>query len=186
MLWSNVDANTGAPKFQVGASRASGVKVTGDGAYQNVATGVFVSGQQVGVFGVDAAESANTGSEGHKVTHAGWVKRIVGTGPVGSITIVSGGAGYASNGFLVFTGGGGQNANASFISNGSNITSIIINDGGFNFNTAPTVRANLANTVIATFTVTMGGRANRVGYETLVAMGSMTPGANTDNSYFLP
>lgn len=187
-LWNNTDANTGAPKFQVGVDIGAGVKANGLVAYQNVTTGVFVSGQKVGVFGVDSSEKSNTASEGPKVTHAGWVKRTVGTGFIQSIAVSNGGANYNANGFILFTGGGGSGANASFTINtvSNTINSVTVVNRGSNYNAAPTVAAGVANTTPATFTVTMGGRTGRITYETLVAMGSMTPGANTDNGYFLP
>jgi hypothetical protein len=191
-LWSNNGLANGAPKFAVAAG-AKDIAVANNtvagtvncqAAFQNVSSSVYVQGQQVGVFAVDTAESANTTGEGRSVTHAGWVKRTVGTGGVSSITITNAGGGY-SNGWIVFSGGGGVNANASFTVNGSgNITSIIVRDPGHSYNTAPTAIANTSNSVAATLTVVLGGRAGRKTYETLVAMGSMSPGANTDNTYF--
>ena len=193
-LWSNVDANTGAPKHLIGTgigakniatanATVAGV-LTGDQVYQNVSTSVFVSGMKLGMFGVDAVEKSNTVGEGPKTTHAGWVLRKEGTGFIESITVSVPGAGY-SNGFLTFSGGGGANANASILTNGSgNVISVTINDRGAGYNAAPVLVANIANTAIATFVTTMGGRTGRKTYETLVAMGSMTPGANTDNAYF--
>ena len=191
-LWSNNGLANGAPKFAVAAgakdiavanSTVAGT-VNCQAAFQNVSSSVLIQGQQVGIFAVDAAESANTTGEGRKVTHAGWVRRIVGTGGVQSVTIVAAGGGY-SNGFLTITGGGGVNANVSIVTNGAgNVVSTIINNPGHSYNTAPTLVANISNTVIASFTAVMGGRVGRKTYETLVAMGSMLPGANTDNVYF--
>lgn len=193
-LWSNVDANTGAPKHLIGTgigakniatanATVAGV-LRGDEAYQNVSTSVFVSGMKLGVFGVDAAEKSNTTGEGPKTTHAGWVVRKEGTGFINSVTISTPGAGY-SNGYVVITGGGGSNANISFtVNGGGNIVSVLINNQGAGFNTAPVLVANTANTAVASLVAVMGGRTGRKTYETLVAMGSMTPGANTDNAYF--
>ncbi len=193
-LWTATDSNTGAPKFLLGGSGEKNIAtanntvagtINGDRAYQNVSSSVFVQGAQVGIFGVDAVEAANTTGEGRNITHAGWIKRIVGTGSIQNISIDTAGGGY-SNGFLTISGGGGVNANVSFLTNGAgNVVSININDRGHSYNTAPSiVGPNTANTINATFTATMSGRVGRKTYETLVAMGSMTPGSNTDNQYF--
>src|SRR6187549_2660983 len=124
-LWSNNGLANGAPKFSVAAGAkdiaAANNTVAGtvncQTAFQNVSSSVYIQGRQIGVFAVDTAESANTTGEGRNVTHAGWVRRSVGTGGVASITIgANNGAGY-SNGFIVFSGGGGVNANASFTVN---------------------------------------------------------------------
>ena len=266
-LWNMTDANTGAPKFALYSGL--GVSANGKVLFDNVQTSALVSGVALGVFGVDASEKSNTSFEGPGMTHAGWVSRKAGTGPVESVTIVSGGKGYA-NGFLTITGGGEANnsanasytvrangsvdgidittpgagydntaansyltitgggtgnsaANASFTVNAAgNIVSVIINNGGSNYDSVPTVRSLAANTeqavflatlntgVItavtlvtagnsyvstptatvansnaqATFAVTMGGRANRREYITLVAAGSMASDnvANNDDA----
>ncbi len=191
-LWNSTDANTGAPKFLLGdglknlatANATVQGNVTGKDAYQNTSSGVFRSGQAIGVFGVDAYEKSNTSGEGPKCTHAGWVRRRQGTGGVISIAIGSSGGGYSGNGFLTITGGGGANANASYIVSGGNIVSVILNSQGYGYLTAPTVVANATNTAAATFTATLGGRAGRKTYEVLVAMGSMSRDANTDDTIF--
>ena len=45
--------------------------------FGNTTSGAFISGKKVGVFGVDAAEAANTAKG---IAHAGWVLRTEGTG----------------------------------------------------------------------------------------------------------
>lgn len=77
-LWSNVDSNTGAPKFAVAGGL--GVAANGDALYANTTTGAFVSGAAVGVFGVDANEIALANNAASKPAHAGWVLRKTGTG----------------------------------------------------------------------------------------------------------
>lgn len=193
-LWSATDANTGAPKFAV----ASGLGSSANGltAYQNVQSGAFVAGACVGVFGVDANEASNTSFEGSDVTHAGWVLRKEGTGGVITITVTNVGTNVNSgaNGWLIFTGGGnGSGVNAAYTVNAANancISTITIANPGTGYNLAA-ITANVGNTlgtggasynVKPTFTVTVGGRAGRVQYETLVAMGSMSRDANTDDT----
>lgn len=180
-LWSNTDANTGAPKYA--AAGGLGVSANGFTLYGNTTSGAFVTGAAVGVFGVSAAETLNTTGEGPKVPHAGWNLRKAGTGPVETITISGGNVNYNVNGFLTFTGGGGGGANASYTVNTTTntITTITINNGGVGYVSAPTATAaNATGVNSATFTLTMGGRCGRVQYETLVAMGSQNDGTSDD------
>ena len=80
-LWSNTDANTGAPKFGFitpnFTTSANGLQM-----YANTQTSAFVAGANVGVFGVDTNEMANTSatSVASRPAHAGWVLRTAGTG----------------------------------------------------------------------------------------------------------
>lgn len=78
-LWSNQDANTGAPKFTL---TGIGMPVLANNStlYANNTPSAFKTGITLGVFGVDANEIRLANNAGNKPTHAGWVKRIVGTG----------------------------------------------------------------------------------------------------------
>jgi hypothetical protein len=153
------------------------------------------------VFGVSVTEAANTLGDGKKVAHAGWVQQTIGTGPIASITITSGGSGINASGFLsvsAVTGAGSANANISyFIANSQNtlqsfstnpawnvVTRVVVNSPGAGYSDVPTVLYLGANTTRPTFAVTLGGRAGRRSYETLVAMGSMTGDNPADNTYF--
>ena len=79
-----------------------------------------------------------------------------------TITVGSGGAGAGLTGTTA--------ANAQiFVNTAGYIVNVTVNSGGSYANT-PVATANQGN---AAFTITMGGRANRVQQETLVAMGSM-------------
>ena len=137
------------------------------------------------VYGVTAAEAANTSGDGKKVAHAGWVQQSVGTGPISSIAINIGGAGY-SNGFLTIGGTtGGTGANAAFTVNATGaITTITLNAGGSGFNAAPTISGTGVNTAIAQMTATLGGRGGRRFYETLVASGSISGNNQLNNTFF--
>jgi len=268
-LWSMVDANTGAPKNNL--QHFGTVSANGFQLYQNTQVGAFVANEAVGVFGLDAREKSNAQHEGPIATHAGWVLRKQGTGPLLSVTItnagkgltgnatakylsitggglsntqanasftvqangsidtavpaagpVANGVGYAQNGFCSIVGGGTGNnqlANIAYTKNAAgNIALLTINNGGANFDSNPTVVPLGTNTGVATIVVTtntgtitavtvavpgsytntatlviapvtltyntlptfagvLGGRANRVHYEVLVAAGSM----GTDN-----
>lgn len=190
-LWGMTDFANNAPKFQV----ASGLGISANGGvlFDNVQTGAFKSGIGIGVFGVDAREATNTQFEGANTTHAGWVKRTVGTGYVVSVAVTNGGTGYTPGpGWITFSGGGTSNtsANALFQVNAAgSVANVTINatatlsGGGANYNAAPTANATVAYTTPAVFVVTTGGRIGRRSYETLVASGSMgfDGTANTDD-----
>jgi hypothetical protein len=105
------------------------------------------------------------------MAHAGWVQRTAGMGPV--LTITANAGSFGTNSFVTFAGGGTgatvANATVAVNTNGS-IRTITLNSGGL-YLTTPTAVPTSGN---GAFTLTMGGRANRTQYETLVATGSMT------------
>lgn len=100
---------------------------------------------------------------------------------VSAVAITNGGAGY-SNGYLIFTGGNGSGANASYLTNtaGSIVSVTLLTSGGGWGSTPPTAdgvdgtaatfNITMANGSNAIFSTVMGGRANRVQVETLVAL----------------
>ncbi len=77
-LWGNTDANTSAPKYAPNYVRISPNANNVNALYGNTTSDVFVTGQTIGLFGVDVNEeqAANTGAP----QHAGWVLRKVGSG----------------------------------------------------------------------------------------------------------
>ena len=153
-------------------------------------------------FGVSATEE--TAQTKYPAQHAGWVSLKVGTGPIKSISVVNGGQGINSAGFLLLTDtsakGSGATANISYtIANSQNtlqssssnaylnaIATLTIVDGGSGWSNASeiTVTTNGANITAPTFSITLGGRAGRRQNETLVAMGSITLDDPKDNVYF--
>lgn len=173
-LNGSIDQANNAPKYAVAGGL--GVSANGKTLFGNTTISAYVTNTAIGVFGVDAVEAGVSG-EGKKVAHAGWNLRKNGTGPVKTITITNAGTDYKTNGWVTFSGGGGSGANASYTVNTTTntVSSITLVSGGSNYTGTPT--ANIANAngvVTAVLAVTMGGRAGRVHYETLVAMGSMT------------
>jgi len=177
-LWGSLDASNNAPK-QTDTTGYGGTtpQVTANGQvyYANTAIGAYSARQAIGIFGVDASEQGTATAATGVPQHAGWVIRKVGTGPIVSITANAGAVG--TNSFITFSGGNGIDGSGSTAANASvsvntagYITSITINNPGLYANT-PVATPASGNAV---FTVTMGGRANRVQTETLVAMGSMT------------
>ena len=192
-LWTNLDGITGngKPKYANTTYRISNSTINGSEANTAKYYGA--------VYGVSATEAANTLVDGKKVAHAGWVSQKIGTGPIASVTIVNGGQGYNSAGYIVVSGGGDGTVNLAYtIANSRNtlqtyssnsywntIATVVIHSPGAGFNVAPTLTPNGPNSAnFATFSVTLGGRAGRVNYETLVAMGSMTGDDTGDDKYF--
>jgi hypothetical protein len=195
-LWGNIDYSNGnnKPKFANTTNVWSVSTIHGSKA--NTAK---YYGQ---VVGVSATELPNASVPG--VAHAGWVSQKVGTGPISSINLISGGAGYNSSGYFTIsddsvTGTGiGANisysiANAlnvlqSYSSNAWNNTIVSINvvSGGSGYSNSSAITLSVAGTPIteASYTVVLGGRGDRVNYETLVAMGSVSGDDPRDNVWF--
>jgi hypothetical protein len=184
-LWGNLDAANNAPKSGATAGVGGTPQVTSNTQvyYANTKASSFVIGTAVGVFGVDASEQAtsatDTGLTGHP-QHAGWVMRKTGMGAIATITANSGAVGVNSS--ITFAGGQGKDGSGATsaaatisVNTAGYITTITVSNPGLYANT-PVATPNTGNAV---FTVTMGGRANRVSTETLVAMGSMTGDGDT-------
>ena len=173
-LWGNLDGPTGNNKPN----------------YANVAS----------TLGVSVTEQSNTQAiaAGNLPAHSGWVSQTIGTGGIATITISSGGTGINAAGFLTISGGGGTGANVSYTTANSQNTlqsfstnpalnvlaTIVINNPGTEFTSAPTVTYTGANTTLPTATATVGGRAGRKFYETLVATGTIAGDDTADDTYF--
>ncbi len=191
-LWGNLDASNNAPNFSGLTGYKSSTSLANsqiDGIFGNTTISQTRSNVVFGVFGVDATEANSTLSsgDGRNVTHAGWVARTVGTGPVESIT----GVGLSSNGFITFIGGS-SGAAAGMTGNVAANAQVYVNTAGWLVNVTMRTAGSYANTPNVVFpsgnvvpTVTMGGRANRVTQETIVAMGSIYGDATTaeDSNY---
>jgi hypothetical protein len=171
-FWTMTDANTGVPLFAPTALQLAPTRANANVIYANSNTAQAFSAA-VGVWGVDTEEAANTQvtPAAGKMAHAGWVQKTSGMGPVLTITANSGA--YGTNSFVTFSNGGtgntAANATVAVAQNGL-ILSVTLNSGGL-YMTTPTAVPASGN---AAFTLTMGGRANRAQYETLVAAGSIT------------
>ena len=174
-LWGNLDGVTGNSKPKYANTSPTSSKSTINGSAANTV-------QYYGnVWGVSKTEMAAAAANSHP-QHAGWVSQKIGTGPVKSLNITAAGSGY-SNGYLTFTNGGGTGANASVSVNATGaIVSVTLNNGGSGYTSAPTI--TLSGGANGSVTTTVGGRAGRISYETLVAMGSITGDNAADNTYF--
>lgn len=187
-LWGKNDSAADSTKFapaQVNRAPTSANKTT---LFGNTTTGTWQNNntamkKAVGQFGVSAAEAANTAGEGKKVAHAGWNLRTRGVGPLTTITVATAGRLYAnSDTFSIAAGTGGTAATGNVVTNATgNVVSYSVSNWGANFNAAaPTVTITTSTGTGASITAVAGGRAGRIQYETLVAMGSITGDASDD------
>lgn len=171
-FWNMTDANTGVPIFTPADLKLEPTRANANVIFANANVAQAFS-MAVGVYGVDTEEATNTQvtPAATKMAHAGWVERKAGMGAV--LTISSNSGAYGTNSFVTFAGGGtgntAANATVAVASNGL-IQSVTLNSGGL-YITTPTATPVSGN---AAFTLTMGGRANRTQYETIVATGNIT------------
>jgi hypothetical protein len=196
-LWGLSDnaansVKTVASSIEAGAG-ATAITANNTALYGNVSVGVFPTTYPikaaVGQFGVSYQEMANTAGERNAVCHAGWNIRRAGTGPVRSITVSAGGVGY-NNTDIINISGGQVNAAATPVTNSTgSIVSVIVTTPGTGFANVSSATIAITNSTAgasagsnATLVPVMGGRAGRVTYESIVAMGSMSNGA-TDDTY---
>jgi hypothetical protein len=184
-LWGNVDASNNAPNFS--GLTGYDTSTTGESLANSQPSSVFGNtyasatrtNVEFGVFGIDAVEEGLI-TDGQP-THAGWVARTKGMGPIDSITANTdavGPAATAASYTLVLSGGGTNNTSAQVVVTTAatgRISSISITNAGL-YSGTPTTNT-FGNTA---FTITMGGRNGRTTFETLVAMGSMTGDASDD------
>ena len=178
-LWGNKDQANNSPAFATTSVNLAPTAANANTLFNNVTLGDFdnngvAMNVAVGQFGVDVSEAANTTTEGTKVAHAGWNLRTAGAGPLTGVVVAAAGAGYANSDTYVIAGS--TNATGNLVTNATgNVVSFTTTSGGGVFTSAtPTVTITTAAGVGASLTATAGGRAGRVSYETLVAMGSIT------------
>lgn len=171
-LWTMTDANTGVPIYAATALNLAPTRANSNVVYANANVSQTQS-EAFGVYGVDTQEATNTQvtPAANKMAHAGWVQRTASMGPI--LTISANASSFGTNSFVTFSGGGTgatvANATVAVNSNGL-IRAVTLNSAGL-YLTTPTAVPVSGN---AEFTLTMGGRANRTQYETLVATGSIT------------
>jgi hypothetical protein len=77
-LWSNTDANTSVPKFAPSLVNLTNTQNNSNLMYANTTAGAFITGETIGVFGVDATEQSVAANP--KGGHAGWVLLTTGSG----------------------------------------------------------------------------------------------------------
>lgn len=198
-LWGSIEHASGnqKPVFANTSNATSSSTINGSIANTNAGYG--------NVIGISTNEKSNASGDGAKLTHSGWVSQKIGTGPVTAVAIATRGTGLNTTGFLVVTDtsvhGQGASLNVSYTIantlnllqassslpslNGINTVTIVSGGSGWSNATLMSVKvSDAANTTQPTFTFTLGGRAGRVSYETLVATGSITGDDPRDDGYF--
>jgi hypothetical protein len=184
-LWGNVDASNNAPNFS--GLTGYDTSTTGESLANSQPSSVFGNtymsatrtNVEFGVFGIDTTEEGLI-TDGQP-THAGWVARTKGSGPIVSVTANTDAVGPAASActYTLVLSGGGTNNTAAQVSVTTaatgRISSISVSNAGL-YTGTPTTNT-FGNTA---FTITMGGRNGRTTFETLVAMGSMTGDASDD------
>ena len=192
-LWGFHDNANNAPKQSATAGYGGNTpQVTSNAQvyFSNTRSGAFITGSAIGVFGVDAYEQINAKASANTLLgvpqHAGWVIRKTGMGPITAISANAGSVG--ANSLITFSQGLGRDGSQLGVSNAvasisvntaGYITAVTLTSGGLYANT-PIATANSGN---ASFTITMGGRANRVTTETIVAMGTIQDRDSGSNVY---
>ena len=180
-LWGNLDASNNAPQFSGLGGYKTSINIANaqiTQVFNNATISATETDVALGVFAVDTVEIADVSVESHSGAHAGWIARRAFTGPVVSISANAGAV--AVNSYITFSGG---SAGAGDLTTGNTAANarIYVNTAGYIVNVTLLTAGSYANTPVATanqgnaaFTITMGGRANRVQQECLVAMGSIT------------
>lgn len=196
-LWGNKDypASNQKPVFANTTTTTSNSVINGTSA--NVVYGT--------VAGVSATEMTTNATKIPVPQHAGWVANKIGTGPITSVTVGAGGSGINAAGFIVIADGSalgqGTGGNLSYtIANTQNtlqaystnsawngVATVTVVNGGSLYSNSGAITYNVsstANTTQPTLTFVLGGRAGRIQTETLVAMGSVTLDAPSDNAFY--
>lgn len=198
-LWGNIDNSANSVKWATSYVNLPFNTNNQANLYQSNTVSKFLNnnvaiGRAIGQFGVSAAEASNTTGEGTRITHAGWNLRTEGTGPLLSITVTAPGGSYTNANILtVRAGTGGVNGIANLVTTGlGNVVGYSVNTvsnpaatlGSGYVSATPTVTITTSTGSGATITSAAGGRAGRILYETLVAMGSQDNGTADDR--YLP
>lgn len=179
-LWGKNDAVSNAMLYaaeQVGAAANASNRTT---LFTNTTFGAVRDGQAIGLFAANNSETLSG-----RVAHAGWVLRTEGTGYVTNVSISAGGSSFTNGDVYRIsaeTGGANGTATVGTNSTGGIISLTLTNSGRFikSGATAAVVNSTGGSTGGSgeTLTYTLGGRAGRKQYETLVALTDVT-GANT-------
>lgn len=121
--WGNTDAVSNAVKWGPQAlAIVTSNTVTSGNLFQNTTVSAFVTGQEVGLWGVSTTEAA------------------VGANTIAEYSIVSSGSGYPANAAVTITGGGGTGATANALANSTGrVSKVFSNQVGSAFSSVPTI-----------------------------------------------
>jgi hypothetical protein len=127
------------------------------------------------VFGVSTTEMS--GANAAVLQHAGWVDFKLGVGPIANIRpnvqANLAGRGYNTANFMVFTGGGGSGANASYQVDGQLVDIQILNAGiGYNVTNGYVTFTSTAGSGANAFYTTNSANGNAIATVTITANGT--------------
>jgi hypothetical protein len=144
--------------------------------YGNTTPDVFVTGQAVGLFLVDAAETT------------------AGSDNVADVSIINAGSGYVEAPGVTFSGGGGTGAAASASIYNGVVTGIQVTNTGYNYTSDPTVTVQVPLMTITTGIVVTGnstimyaghGQANSASVTYNNGGGTTLAGLVQGNTYYI-
>ena len=202
--------HAGWVKVTPGVSGIASANVVAAGSGYTNGTPLVFTGNTIGAIPVAQIITNNTGNvasivvvtPGAYQNNAPPTVTIANTGRVNNVTINNGGTGYSNTNRVVIVGDG-SGAAATLTTNGSGgITAITVTSGGLGYDAVPQVSvvgtqsgepagtgANLTAVLLKgsganlTINLAIGGRTNRVQYETLVAASSVA-GSDSDDTFF--
>lgn len=179
--WGNTDDAANSVLWGVSNHSKEANTVNQTAFFGNTTVGAFQNGSEeaVGQFGVDVVEMGVTDGP----AHAGWVERTEGVGELSEVTVSSGGADFDTGDTIEVVADSGANAEGTVTIAANVITAITLTDTGGLFKAGPTINITTGAGTGATLVGVVGGKAGRVSYETLVAMGSMTGDASDDTEF---
>ncbi len=120
--WGKNDASSNAVLWAPSSVKLTPNTDNRDALYGNTTVDSFVTGQKVGMFGVDATEAGVT------------------SGGVISYTVTFAGSGYGANAAVTLSGGGGSGATAnSTVGATGRISSVNANQVGTSYESSPSV-----------------------------------------------
>lgn len=178
--WSNQDASSNSVLWAPAQFNKVANTTTRDNLYGNTTVNAFVTGQEVGMFGVD-------------VTEVG-----VSNGSIIEFIVTSPGSGYSANAAVTISGGGGSSGAANATSNATGYISIVnVETAGSSYETKPTVtiaapagKTFNANSAVANTTefITISSNVfqdNDIVTYTVAAGNTAVTGLSNATSYFV-
>lgn len=178
--WSNKDASSNSVLWAPAQFNKVANTTTRDNLFGNTTVNAFVTGQEVGMFGVD-------------VTEVG-----VSNGSIIEFIVTSPGSGYSANAAVTISGGGGSSGAANATSNATGYISIVnVETAGSSYETKPTVtiaapagKTFNANSAVANTTefITISSNVfqdNDIVTYTVAAGNTAVTGLSNATSYFV-
>jgi len=171
---------TGGGVWNVAANASFTVRANGSIDSVTPAAGPVANG--VGYAQNGFCEIVGGGTGNNQLANISYTKNAAGN--VAALVINNGGGNFDANPRVTPLGTNTGTATIVVTCNTGQILTVTVADRGGNYTNTPTLGTVTTNNATPTFAITMGGRANRVHYEVLVASGSMATDnvANSDDA----